>query len=510
MSYKNWSEGYVDDVDYTSGYYAELNPRNAELAFLRCGMEFPKVKTACELGYGQGLSALIHSACSDIDWYGTDFNPQHALRVRQIAQESGCGFKASGDSFAEYLKRDDLPEFDFIVLHGIWSWVSRGNQQLIKEFISRKLAIGGVVYVSYNTLPGWSMFNPIRQIMKDNADISGATDTLAKIEQSLLFAKDLLASNPIYSALSPSVIERFEKISKSERQYLAHEFFNDNWSPVFFADMKRDMQELGLSYACTATLPELVDSINISNEQRRFLSQINDRYLRQSVFDFIVNQQFRRDYWVRGTKSLTVAEKIDRYRNLSVVLTKNESNIDLNIDGRAGKAPLKKEVYTPIISSLSHRGATLVHELETQLNGTLHQNQIFEAIYVLAAKGALCIANSDDDTAKFRSKGSCLNMEITAKARYGNEFNFLASAVTGGGINVSRFEQLFLRSREQGLQDPREMAEYAWSCLESNEEKLLVDGKPVNDTEQNIDHLIERATEFNQLALPLLQRLCIA
>ena len=55
----------VADLDYTFGYYAELNPNRIALTFLRAGLAPPDVKTACELGFGQGVSINIHAAASD-------------------------------------------------------------------------------------------------------------------------------------------------------------------------------------------------------------------------------------------------------------------------------------------------------------------------------------------------------------------------------------------------------------------------------------------------------------
>ena len=58
----DWTSGYVADIGYTFGYYAELNPLRVRLAFLNQGLVFPEVGTACELGFGQGLSANLHAA----------------------------------------------------------------------------------------------------------------------------------------------------------------------------------------------------------------------------------------------------------------------------------------------------------------------------------------------------------------------------------------------------------------------------------------------------------------
>ena len=64
----DWTSGYVADIDYTYGYYSELNPLRVRLAFLNVGFEYPKSGTACELGFGQGLSVNMHAAGVENDW----------------------------------------------------------------------------------------------------------------------------------------------------------------------------------------------------------------------------------------------------------------------------------------------------------------------------------------------------------------------------------------------------------------------------------------------------------
>ena len=68
----DWSSGYVTDLDYTYGYYPELNPLRCRLALLQAGVHSPRFDTACELGFGQGVSANFHAAATGARWYGTD------------------------------------------------------------------------------------------------------------------------------------------------------------------------------------------------------------------------------------------------------------------------------------------------------------------------------------------------------------------------------------------------------------------------------------------------------
>jgi len=77
----DWTDGYLTDIGYTYGYYLELNPQHARLALLNKGLAVPEFSTACELGFGQGISVNIHAAGALGQWYATDFNPAGQCQV---------------------------------------------------------------------------------------------------------------------------------------------------------------------------------------------------------------------------------------------------------------------------------------------------------------------------------------------------------------------------------------------------------------------------------------------
>ncbi|MDR0779900.1 MAG: class I SAM-dependent methyltransferase, partial [Pseudomonadales bacterium] len=170
----DWSAGYVSEVGYTYGYYPEMNPLRARLLLLQNGIAPPPtLGQACELGFGQGVSTAVHAAASPVQWYGTDFNPSQAGFAQELVEKSGADAKLYDSSFEEFCQRDDLPEFDYIGLHGIWSWISDENREYIVDFAKRKLKVGGLLYISYNTLPGWAAFAPIQHLMSMHSDTMG-------------------------------------------------------------------------------------------------------------------------------------------------------------------------------------------------------------------------------------------------------------------------------------------------------------------------------------------------
>ena len=133
-----WTEGYVADINYTHGYYQELNPNRIKLAFLNAGLEYSEYTNACELGFGQGISINIHAAASGIQWFGTDFNPSQANYANRLARSNNSSINLSDGSFKEFVQRKDFPEFDFIAMHGIWSWINDANRLLRVDFLKNK------------------------------------------------------------------------------------------------------------------------------------------------------------------------------------------------------------------------------------------------------------------------------------------------------------------------------------------------------------------------------------
>lgn len=226
----SWTEGYVTDLLYTYGYYSELNPLNARLLMLSSGIACPdKFETACELGFGQGMSINIHAAASKTAWYGTDFNPAQTDFAKTLASRSGLKVNLFDDSFEDFLENPQVPMFDFIGIHGIWSWISDEARASIIKFIQKKLKVGGVVYCSYNVLPGFLPLLPVRHLLKRHFDLMGSgSGTERAVEDSLQFVKGIMDCGARYGVQVSAAKQKFNEILKQNRHYLAHEYYNDS------------------------------------------------------------------------------------------------------------------------------------------------------------------------------------------------------------------------------------------------------------------------------------------
>jgi hypothetical protein len=137
--------------------------------------------------------------------------------------------------------------------------------------------------------------------------------------------KSCWATNPNYAKVNPQIAERLKQIETQDRHYVAHEYFNRDWLPMSFSQMAGWLSPAKLDFACSATYLDHLPAVHLTTEQRAMLDELTDQVFRQSVRDFMVNQQFRRDYWVKGQRTLNALEYAEQLRALRVVMTAGAS-----------------------------------------------------------------------------------------------------------------------------------------------------------------------------------------
>lgn len=512
----NWTEGYVADVGYTYGYYAELNPLRAQWAFANAGLMPPTLPAAggaaCELGFGQGVSIATHAAASPLVWWGTDFNPSQAAHAMQLVNAAGLSARLFDEAFADFCNRPDLPEFDSIGLHGIWSWISDENRQIIVDFVRRKLKVGGVLYVSYNTQPGWSSMVPLRHLLTQHAATMGAPGQgiVNRIEASLDFATKLMGTNPAYARLNPGIADRLKKIVGQDRNYLAHEYFNQDWHPMHFATMAKWLERAKLGFGCSAQMLDHVDAINLTAEQRALVQEPQDATFRETVRDMCVNQQFRKDYWIKGPRKLTPLEQVEILRKQRLILTTSKASVPMKATGALGDATLQTEIYEPILDALADGAVHSFAQIEQVVASKVTSfAQLKEALTVLIGIGVVQLAQDEKLASKLKPQTDKLNAHILNQARAGG-LNFLASPVTAGGFSINRVSQLFLLAKASGRKTAEEWAEFAWSILNVQGQRIIKDGKTLESAEDNLREVHDRAKEFLRVQLPTIKALMIA
>lgn len=506
-----WTAGYVTEIDYTHGYYRELCPTLLRYVLLHRGLSALPARRPryLELGFGQALSLAIHAAASPGEYWGTDFNPAHAATARELLAAAGVPAYAGDQSFAE-LAASDLPEFDIIALHGIWSWISDENRAVIVDLVRRKLAVGGVLYISYNCTPGWSPAIPLRHLMKTHADLAGSGEQgmAQRIEQALDFTQRVIDSNARYFVENPNQTVRLKAMRGMDRNYLAHEYFNRDWQPMPFSEVAERLAEAKVDFAASVNLLDHVDAINLSPDMQTLLAGVNHPVLRETVRDYMVNQQFRKDLFVKGRRLLATGEQVETMLRQRFVLSIPAEDVPMKLNAGQGEITLQEPVYRPLLWMLSEDGnrAKSIGELlanpawEGKPLGTLAQ-----ALVVLVGAGFAFPAQDDEAIAAARPACAALNRHLRQLAHHRGIASHLASPVIGGGVAVNRFQQMFLTAREAGHATAREWAQAVWDILLGQNQRILKDGKPIESAEDNLAELIRQAEAFAGKYLGLLE-----
>lgn len=499
-----WTNGYQTEVNYTYGYYRDLSPHFQKFCLLLNGIDSPDTQTHqthCELGFGQGVSINIHAAASiDATFYGTDFNPAHAAHANQLAQYSQTRTHFFDDSFEELLNRDDLPMFDSISLHGIWSWISHENQHIILKFIRKYLKPNGVVYISYNCVTGWAANMPIRELFHSHFKFnSKSTNPLQKVHESLNFSEQLLKQNPIFAQRNPNALQKVIDLKQQNPNYLIHEYLNQDWQCFSFQQVVRILDEIKLSYAGSTDLGSHLDNINFSEEHQQFLAAIEHPIFKEQCRDYFANTQFRRDLFIRGKNNLTPLQVQERLRKTAFVLLTAKEQLPNSITGLLGTFNLMEEIYHPITQLFAQRNyqALTIADIEAQYP-ELPYAKILNALVILCHLGLAQPCQTHAPTQPVIDHCHSLNHYLLKQASFHQNYNVLISPITGIGIPTEHFHQLFYRAHFiEGLSSAEELAHYVqnviqqlgWLVLDSS-------GQTVSDPIQSVAIIQSKAQIF--------------
>lgn len=500
-----WSEGYVSDINYTYGYYGELNPQQMAVPLLMAGIAPPPVGHACELGFGQGISAAMHAAGGQAVWHATDFNPSHTAFARNLETRSGSGrLNAFDQSFGEFCQRPDLPDFDYIGLHGIWSWISDDNRRIIVDFVRRKLKPGGVLYISYNTLPGWSAAAPLRHLLAQTEQVLANANHHRhdNIRTALEETGKVLGLSRLLTQNAPNLAARCQQLSSQNLNYVAHEYLNQNWQPMYFSEMADHLEAAKMNYACSANyLNDFADCL-FDAEQKNLLQTINSPLLTQTVKDYLLNTQFRADFWVKGARAIGRSEKARLWDALTVMLVGKREKIELAVE-KYYKVQLLPELFNPVLDLLSDHRPHTVGELRQALP-EFGEDTLYAVLAVLSGKHHIVLVQQPD--ASRRNAAHALNRYILEETQFAQDIAYLCSPLTGGGIHCGRIDMLFLLALLHGIRQ-EDWIDFVWKQLQKHKQVLKHQEQLLETEAENLQELSRLKEEFLNDQWPVLQAL---
>jgi len=290
--------------------------------------------------------------------------------------------------------------------------------------------------------------------------------------------------------------------------YIAHEYFNACWEPMYFSQLAGQMQTAKLDFACSAHLPDLQPRMSMSEEQIRFLAEFKDPLVAEGMRDFIVNQQFRRDYWVRGMQKLNALQKQEALAEVRLKWINPKNDMQYKFKTSLGEVSLSEQSYQPVVALLRNSRYLRYADLAAKLVGQgLNHTQIDEVLLMLLGGGYIAAVQ---DEAKIKAATPLckkLNAHLMKVATTNPQIAHLVSPVTGGGVPLKRLQILFLLAAQSGQDTPQQWVEFVWEILRSQGQKLIKKGQTLESEEANKAELLENALSFDVLWKDYLQDL---
>ena len=225
-------------------------------------------------------------------------------------------------------------EFDYILCHGVFSWVPAQIQDRIIEISKRNLAQNGIAYISYNTYPGWHIRGIVRDILQFRGEqFSDVDERLRKAKE---FVDFLVQSGrpdvSLYTQLLKGEAELLGKVSDS---YIHHEHFEDNNQPMYFRDFASKLQVHGLQYLGEADFASMVAG-NLAPDVSRAVIDLagNDIVQTEQIMDFLRCRFFRQTLACHRSVALNRNIQADAVRGtwISASLKSAGAKVDLGQD----------------------------------------------------------------------------------------------------------------------------------------------------------------------------------
>ena len=191
-------------------------------------------------------------------------------------------------------------------------------------------------------------------------------------------------------------------------------------------------------------------------------------------------------------------------------MTAHRPDVTLKVTGVLGDATLSEKVYAPVLDLMADDKIRSLEQIEQAVKGKgINFAQLIQTVLVLCGNATLTAVQDDAAITKAKKHTEKLNTHLMLKARSSNDISALASPVTGGGIAVGRFHQLFVLAMQQGKKKPEDWAAFVAQILASQGQKIVKEGKPLETAEEHLAELTTQAHEFAVKQLPSLKALQI-
>lgn len=280
----------------------------------------PERASFLELGCGVGQAlfplAILYPNAS---FRGIDSSPGQIEAGKKIVEGLAIPNLVLEEKSVSEVERED-EKYDYVLCHGVYSWVAPGLQKSILSAISSSLSENGLGYLSYNTFPGWNFRTILRDFLLAHVDSTAAPSDQIRKARDLL---NLFGSAVGYEFERPYSLmmqAELKRIASETDEYLFHELLENENHPVLFTEMTKTLEEFGLMHIADARMSrnELnrLHKTAVSEAVVRGCAEYTtDRRSREQFMDFVFHTPFRESVICRKGRDVAAeaaVEKLER------------------------------------------------------------------------------------------------------------------------------------------------------------------------------------------------------
>jgi SAM-dependent methyltransferase len=307
-----------DDVLYPSYVHPQTHPNHLGALATLFGMHPKSLDDArvLELACGQGGNLIpIAKNYPKLTCLGIDLS-QRQIELGQVVidQAALTNIELRAQSILDF--SIDEGEFDYIIAHGVYSWVPEAVRDKILSICRHHLSNQGIAIVSYNTFPGWHQRRMIRDMMLFHT--KRFTEPAKRIEQAKAFLTFMTQAVDSESAYGRSLHEEFRTLSQSDESYLFHEQLEAVNEPLYFHEFAEQLKAHELQYVCE-TEPTNLQLERHPPKIAEVLSKM-EIVEREQYLDFMLRRTFRQTLISHAEVSVNRSSFSENIRRLRLAL----------------------------------------------------------------------------------------------------------------------------------------------------------------------------------------------
>ena len=288
------------ELGYKSMPFPYTTPATLEAYAALVGISAPNPKTArvLELGATYGGNIISQALFNpDATFVGIELSQEQVEKGNEVIANAGLTNVSLVQSDIASIG-SEIGTFDYIIAHGVYSWVDDGVKEALLRLIDEHLAEDGIAYVSYNTYPGWHTMEEVRQLMmfsnRDKAQFNHKEKVLhGKTIGSIVGSQILKYDN--LKERNSKFLGALRSVMQKDEYYVGHDHLEPNNDPVYFYQFNDHLGAHNLAYLCDADLTlSMVRSFDADIADTLDKLAPNDHVAQEQYLDFMLDTTFRK------------------------------------------------------------------------------------------------------------------------------------------------------------------------------------------------------------------------